>query len=87
MTPLTSLSAQAWNIGKVCFEADTEPYSKARDKNMVEGIEAAGVPWHSFVSHTLYVSTLTRLAHHQFHLVLSITVLQDAHIYHAVVAV
>ncbi|KAA6427658.1 MAG: 6-4 photolyase, partial [Trebouxia sp. A1-2] len=45
---------KAWNIGKVCFEADTEPYSKARDKNMVEGIEATGVPWHSFVSHTLY---------------------------------
>lgn len=50
---------QAWKIGKVCFEADTEPYSVARDRNMIAGIEAAGVPWHSFVSHTLYVSTPT----------------------------
>lgn len=86
MTPPTSLSAQAWNIGKVCFEADTEPYSKARDKNMVEGIEAAGVPWHSFVSHTLYVSTLTCLAHHQFRLVFRVSDMQDAHTYHAVLA-
>ena len=53
---------QAWNIGKVCFEADTEPYSVERDKNMCKGITAAGIPWHSFVSHTLYVRPLFALA-------------------------
>lgn len=53
---------------------------------MIEGIEAAGVPWHSFVSHTLYVSTATCLAHHQLHLVLRFTDMQDAHTYHAVLA-
>lgn len=68
----------------MCFEADTEPYSKARDKNMVEGIEATGVPWHSFVSHTLYVSTPTCLAYHQFNLALRITDMRDAHTCHAV---
>ena len=46
---------QAWKIGKVCFEADTEPYSVQRDQGLIQNIEAAGVPWHSFVSHTLYV--------------------------------
>lgn len=49
------IDAQAWKIGKVCFEADTEPYSVQRDRKMVQNIEAAGVPWHSSVSHTLYV--------------------------------
>lgn len=46
---------QAWKIGKVCFEADTEPYSIQRDQSMIQNVEAVGVPWHSFVSHTLYV--------------------------------
>lgn len=45
---------KAWKIGKVCFEADTEPYSVQRDQQMTQNIEATGVPWHSFVSHTLY---------------------------------
>lgn len=48
---------QAWKIRKVCFEADTEPYSVERDQNMIQNVEATGVPWHSFVSHTLYVSS------------------------------
>lgn len=48
---------QAWKINKVCFEADTEPYSVERDRNMIRNVEATGVPWHSFVSHTLYVSS------------------------------
>ena len=39
----------------MCFEADTEPYSIERDQRMIQNIEAAGVSWHSFVSHTLYV--------------------------------
>lgn len=50
-----AVAIQAWNIGKVCFEADTEPYSIQRDQRMIQNVEAAGVPWHSFVSHTLYV--------------------------------
>ncbi|KAL3132986.1 hypothetical protein ABBQ38_006897 [Trebouxia sp. C0009 RCD-2024] len=45
---------KAWKINKVCFEADTEPYSVERDRNMIRNVEATGVPWHSFVSHTLY---------------------------------
>ena len=59
---------QAWKIGKVCFEADTEPYSVQRDQQMTQNIEATGVPWHSFVSHTLYVSQLHPLSRTPFSL-------------------
>lgn len=47
---------QDWEIGRLCFEVDTEPYAKARDARVAALCSEAGVELRSFVSHTLYVS-------------------------------
>eukprot|EP01137_Pigoraptor_chileana_P026531 Opistho-2@7955 len=50
-----------WNIDKLCFELDTEPYAKFRDGKIKELARAAGVEVYSPVSHTLYdTDTLVR---------------------------
>ncbi len=47
-----------WNVSKICFEVDTEPYAVARD-DRVKGLAAgANVDVKTFVSHTLYVRSV-----------------------------
>ncbi|XP_048533393.1 (6-4)DNA photolyase isoform X3 [Triticum urartu] len=43
-----------WNIGKLCFESDTEPYALARDKRVTDFAAASGIEVFSPVSHTLF---------------------------------
>jgi len=43
-----------WGISKLCFEADTEPYAKARDAKVEEMANELGVKICSPTSHTLY---------------------------------
>ncbi|XP_006647054.2 (6-4)DNA photolyase isoform X2 [Oryza brachyantha] len=43
-----------WNIGKLCFESDTEPYALARDKKVMDFAAASGIDVFSPVSHTLF---------------------------------
>ncbi|XP_014755728.1 (6-4)DNA photolyase isoform X2 [Brachypodium distachyon] len=43
-----------WNIGKLCFEADTEPYALARDKRVTDFAAALGIEVFTPVSHTLF---------------------------------
>jgi len=45
---------EEWNVSKLCFESDTEPYAEARDGRIKEAAEALGVRVFSPVSHTLY---------------------------------
>ncbi len=52
-----SLTAvQEWDVKRLCFEADTEPYAKERDAKILQLAEAAGVEVHTPISHTLFVS-------------------------------
>ncbi|VAI56963.1 unnamed protein product [Triticum turgidum subsp. durum] len=43
-----------WNIRKLCFESDTEPYALARDKRVTDFAAASGIEVFSPVSHTLF---------------------------------
>ncbi|KAL6888862.1 hypothetical protein ACP4OV_009888 [Aristida adscensionis] len=43
-----------WNITKLCFEADTEPYALARDKKVTDFAMASGIEVFTPVSHTLF---------------------------------
>ncbi|MQM06510.1 hypothetical protein Taro_039331 [Colocasia esculenta] len=43
-----------WKIGKLCYEADTEPYGQARDNRVREFASASGIEIFSPVSHTLF---------------------------------
>uniref|UniRef100_A0ACD5Z0H6 Uncharacterized protein n=1 Tax=Avena sativa TaxID=4498 RepID=A0ACD5Z0H6_AVESA len=43
-----------WNISKLCFESDTEPYALARDKRVTDFAEASRIEVFSPVSHTLF---------------------------------
>jgi cryptochrome len=43
-----------WNVGKLCFESDTEPYAKVRDAQLAGEAEGLGVDVFSAVSNTLY---------------------------------
>ncbi|EES04723.1 hypothetical protein BDA96_04G093500 [Sorghum bicolor] len=43
-----------WNIGKLCFESDTEPYALARDKKVTDFALASGIEVFTPVSHTLF---------------------------------
>ncbi|GJM90562.1 hypothetical protein PR202_ga06855 [Eleusine coracana subsp. coracana] len=46
-----------WNIGKLCFESDTEPYALARDKKVMVRVDfamASGIEVFTPVSHTLF---------------------------------
>ncbi|KAG2649360.1 hypothetical protein PVAP13_1NG108400 [Panicum virgatum] len=43
-----------WNIGKLCFESDTEPYALARDKKVSDFAMASGIEVFTPVSHTLF---------------------------------
>ncbi|XP_047076595.1 (6-4)DNA photolyase-like [Lolium rigidum] len=43
-----------WNIGKLYFESDTEPYAVARDKRVTDFAAASGIEVFSPVSHTLF---------------------------------
>jgi len=43
-----------WNISKLTFEVDTEPYAKIRDEKVVETAAKYDVEISSYVSHTLY---------------------------------
>ncbi|OEL20415.1 (6-4)DNA photolyase [Dichanthelium oligosanthes] len=46
--------ASQWNIGKLCFESDTEPYALARDKKVTDFAMASGIEVFTPVSHTLF---------------------------------
>uniref|UniRef100_A0A6V7QQQ2 (6-4)DNA photolyase n=1 Tax=Ananas comosus var. bracteatus TaxID=296719 RepID=A0A6V7QQQ2_ANACO len=52
--PLICRVLKDWNIGKLCFEFDTEPYSLARDKQVSDFASASGIQVFSPVSHTLF---------------------------------
>eukprot|EP00891_Asterochloris_glomerata_P003329 jgi/Astpho2/3329/e_gw1.00054.36.1_t len=43
-----------WDVKRLCFEADTEPYAKERDAKILQLAEAAGVEVHTPISHTLF---------------------------------
>lgn len=43
-----------WNVDKICFEYDTEPYAKSRDARVASDAKAMGVEVITQVSHTLY---------------------------------
>ena len=43
-----------WEVSRLCYEADTEPYAKIRDAAVSDAAAAAGVAVHSPTSHTLY---------------------------------
>ncbi|KAG2649354.1 (6-4)DNA photolyase-like isoform X2 [Panicum virgatum] len=43
-----------WNIGKLCFESDTEPYALARDKKVTDFTMAMGIEVVTPVGHTLF---------------------------------
>ncbi|XP_058112642.1 (6-4)DNA photolyase isoform X2 [Magnolia sinica] len=43
-----------WNVGKLCFEFDTEPYSQVRDNQVKDYASASGIEVFSPVSHTLF---------------------------------
>ncbi|KAF3791892.1 6-4-DNA photolyase [Nymphaea thermarum] len=43
-----------WNIGKLCFEFDTEPYGLNRDRKVKDFASSAGIEVLSPVSHTLF---------------------------------
>ncbi|XP_068652560.1 (6-4)DNA photolyase isoform X1 [Aristolochia californica] len=43
-----------WNIKKLCFECDTEPYSQLRDNSVKEFASVSGIEVFSPVSHTLF---------------------------------
>ncbi|XP_062223743.1 (6-4)DNA photolyase isoform X1 [Phragmites australis] len=43
-----------WNIGKLCFESDTEPYALSRDKKVTDFAMASGIEVFTPVSHTLF---------------------------------
>ncbi|KAK3411018.1 hypothetical protein EUGRSUZ_J03037 [Eucalyptus grandis] len=45
---------EEWNVGRLCFEHDTEPYYQALDKRVKDFASAAGIETFSPVSHTLY---------------------------------
>uniref|UniRef100_A0A453NQT0 (6-4)DNA photolyase n=4 Tax=Aegilops tauschii subsp. strangulata TaxID=200361 RepID=A0A453NQT0_AEGTS len=53
-TPSAQPSRTYWNIGKLCFESDTEPYALARDKRVTDFAAASGIEVFSPVSHTLF---------------------------------
>ncbi|URE37948.1 FAD binding domain of DNA photolyase [Musa troglodytarum] len=43
-----------WNIRKVCYEFDTEPYGQARDRQVTDFARQLGIEVFSPVSHTLF---------------------------------
>ncbi|MCO5566787.1 hypothetical protein L7F22_020467 [Adiantum nelumboides] len=43
-----------WNIGRLCFEYDTEPYAQTRDRKIKESAAAAAVDVFCPVSHTIF---------------------------------
>lgn len=43
-----------WEIGKLCYEFDTEPYSQERDNQVKEFASLSGIEVFSPVSHTLF---------------------------------
>lgn len=43
-----------WNVGKLCFEYDTEPYAKQRDGIVSKAAKSVGIDVCAPVSHTLY---------------------------------
>ncbi|CAN6456193.1 unnamed protein product [Victoria cruziana] len=43
-----------WNVGKLCFEFDTEPYGLKRDTKVKDFASLAGIEVFSPVSHTLF---------------------------------
>jgi deoxyribodipyrimidine photolyase len=47
---------KGWNATHLWFEADTEPYARARDARVSAAATEAGVQVASVTSHTLYVS-------------------------------
>jgi cryptochrome len=43
-----------WNVKRVTWEADTEPYAIERDQSVYESLEKLGIRVHVFSSHTLH---------------------------------
>lgn len=43
-----------WNIKRLCFEFDTEPYAQGRDKRIKEAAATAGVEVNCPISHTIF---------------------------------
>ncbi|XP_010914923.2 (6-4)DNA photolyase isoform X1 [Elaeis guineensis] len=52
--PVLCTILKDWNIGKLCYEFDTEPYSLARDKQVKDFASISGIEVFSPVSHTLF---------------------------------
>ena len=52
-----------WNISKLCFEYDTEPYANVRDTQIKRLAQLHNISVHSPISHTLYdLAEITRRA-------------------------
>ncbi|TXG48555.1 hypothetical protein EZV62_016525 [Acer yangbiense] len=43
-----------WNVKKICFEYDTDPYYQALDMKVKNYVSSAGIEVFSPVSHTLF---------------------------------
>lgn len=43
-----------WNIGRLCFEFDTEPYGQSRDEKVKDFASSCGIKVFSPVNHTLF---------------------------------
>jgi cryptochrome len=43
-----------WNVSKLCFESDTEPYAVQRDASMMQAAKGLNIRVETPVSHTLY---------------------------------
>ncbi|TXG68995.1 hypothetical protein EZV62_003930 [Acer yangbiense] len=52
--PLKAAIAATWNVKKICFEYDTDPYYQALDMKVKNYVSSAGIEVFSPVSHTLF---------------------------------
>jgi hypothetical protein len=59
----TDNTPQDWNIKRICFEVDTEPYAMARDAMVKSLASQSSVDVSTFVSHTLYVREVLVISH------------------------
>jgi hypothetical protein len=62
VTVCMGVCVSQWQVTRLCFEADTEPYAKTRDAAVAAAAAASGVTVHSPTSHTLYVVVPRSLA-------------------------
>ena len=53
-TEVVPAALKEWRCGRLCYEADTEPYGLKRDASVAAAARAMGVEVRAPVSHTLY---------------------------------